>query len=853
MLRRRLSSVGRSPLRAKGLSFSLVLGLYATFVLSVFVAGCGGGGKGGTTPTPPTDTSADLLVEKRSERIDPQKGGQVALSNGAVLTIPQGAIPTESTVTLSLLNKPKYFGESAVAYDIQGLGSLTGTAKLSVPVGKSEKPKEEVSIFIYDETPIAGEPFQVKELDFEYDATTEKATVDIAPPSKQSRSRILERLRILVQLEPYYSAKGEEKLLPVPYYEQAGNSCWAGANLMLVRAFNPEPPGFHIGRILTYVGVSDDDFGIGTLAFQTTMLQYLAIHSKATVKWRGYASPATLKFRMLRELDAGHPLILRMAGHVVLVVGYRDFGRKFVLHDPMGVTPPTNDEGGAYTVRSLEWIHNQRPYPLVALQVAWVEAELPSNRTLQTIGCPGADEKGAALLGEMRFHRIELDTGREKPYGYLQFRPSAVWGYAWLTLVGQNPISEMPSETTKLSVKVPVWNASREPASVKVKVSLYTGSACLKTWESATLDLPSATDNNTVKREVATDIELGPPGTDGVRRYDLADANGIQKVNIDVRLLGTDGSYRDSFYLDVNLSLRSVISKVEPTKVAAGSDIIINGACFGDKKSTQGGVLLNGKALQIISWSDRKIVAKAPDYATSGDLVVTTGERYRYMSNRISVTVMTTSTVKKPIKDTWDYNLREFDRTLYDENWNPVGEIKFDVKAKFSMEGEIEAPAGSEFTEEDNPAYGWKAYNVKIPESITPVKVVATIRGLTASNSFIEPESGFKDNGAPPGSDGYGYVKYSVKRYELVAKGPNGQPIDQSICTINITEPNNGVYRVEFEVDATKLYSPGTAYRVTLELWYYYDDEVKHPNGKPASVRSNVGRILRTFHFHIYR
>lgn len=860
MFHKRFSGAVQGLLRAK--ERSLILGLCAASVLSAVAAGCGGG-----KATPTLSQVADVVVAQNQRSIGPE-GGQVSLPSGVTLTVPQGALPAEVTVTLKQLEKPKYFGESAIAYEIQGLGSLIGTAKLIIPVGEVDgktPKKEEISILLYDESSQYPEPFQVKELDFEYDAISGKAivdispsmnfeyaaaagkaTVDIVPSMKQSRSPLLERFRILFQKEPYYSPQSSEKLLPMPYYEQVGNSCWAASCLMLARAFKTDPPGFHLGKILAYVKASDDDFGLGIIDFQTTMLHYLAVYSKATVKWRGYASITSLRSRMLRELDAGHPLILRMSkwgtAHAVLVVGYRDNGEKFILHDPKGAMPPDDTDGGAYTVRDLKWIDNQRTHRGVAMQVAWVDSALPSSRTLQTVGCPGRDEKGDLPLGEMKFYGINLDKNREEPISYLQFRPSAINGYTWVAVRDMKSLSEMPSTTTKLHMDVPVWNASREQTSVRVKIALYTGSTRL-TWESRTLDLSPAADNTTVKRGVVTDIELGPPGT--VRRYDLADDKGIQKVNIDVRLEGMDGSYRDSFDLDVNLSLLPVISKLEPTQVKPGEEVTINGICFGDRKSSKGGVLLNGKALQIVSWSDRKIVAKVPTDAASGDLVVTTGERHRYTSNSVPLTIATT--VEKTISEKWDYNLRNFDTTF----------LTFDnVKAKYGIDAKIEMPVGAEFSRDELPG-SWVAYLIKfptkLPASLPPVRVVATITGLTASNGFIDPESGFKDNGAPPDSDGYGYVRYSVKRYEFDATGLYGRPIDPNICTITMTEPSKGVYRAEFEVDSKKLDTPGTGYRVTLEVRFYYRHEIKDPGEKQPYVRENALWVLQDFHFHIYR
>lgn len=810
--------------------------LVVVSIVSALLAGCGGGG-GGTSTPPQVE---DVVVDQKQGSIGPD-GGEISLRNGATLTVPAGALPATVMVKLTQLEKPKYFGAFAIAYEIVGLSSLQGTAQLSIPVGKTkngeEIKKEEISILLFDPTPIAGEPFQVKEQDFQYDTAAQNATVTISP-TKQSRKGILERLRFVFQLEKEYLPKVSEKLIHMPYYEQVGGSCWATATMMLARAFKTDAPGFHLGKILAYVKASDDDFGIGVLGFQTVMLQYLAVYSKATVQWRGYVRMQHLKWRMLRELEAGHPLILRFPRatggyHVVLVVGYRDYGKQFVMHDPQGISPPNQNEGGAYTVRDFDWIVNQRGNSPLALQIAWPDSPLPQNRTLQTVGCPGGDEQGGSPFGKIQFYGLNLETGNEGAVARLQFRPSTgAEGYCWMRM--SEVLSEIPNIATRLRIDVPVWNAERSPVSTKLKVSLNTGSTRLTTWEAPLLNLPSAGDNDTIKQNVRTDIELGPPGRDGaIRRYDLADDKGNQKITIWVDLEGADGSYKDNYYLDVTLSLLPMIGKIEPTSVTPGGKVTINGLCFGDKQSSRAKVLLNGKEMVILSWSDRKIEVKVPDNAVSGSLVVTTGERYSYTSNAKQLTVFS-GVVEESFNYKKEYTItKPLDTTLYtvyDDGTTDYTEIVFGAKAKGSIEGKMQAPAGTTIELAPDSLPHIFLFNIHFKKSQQPIKIEATI------NNIVDPKTGFKDNGAPPGDEYYGYAKYSVTKYEVSDEwGTSG-------VTYNVTPLSEGFkLEIQFEPRGT-----GSWYD---RSYFYWEKEVKDPRKQPNTRSGKTDFFIFRFDF----
>ncbi|MFA4837540.1 MAG: IPT/TIG domain-containing protein [Dehalococcoidia bacterium] len=652
---------------------ALSLILVSTVIMSV---SCGGGSEdaegapttspgtiANTTPEGETPKAApsDILLDKSTVTLD-QNGGKVKLKDGTELTVPAGALSGTATVELKELDNPQDFGAGAVAYELTGLTGAISATTLTFPIEKGLS-AEEIDVFSYDiekgkaaEIPYTYDPAgrlvtvtidQAKMVGSAMIGTGEPALRGVFPDAKMAispstpltlvphRAGIMERIRILFIPEKAYVPKDSEHIISMPYYQQAGGSCWAADTLMLMRGYGSAEPRDILGKVLhggggwasALSGTSDTDFGLTVLGLQSTLLPYIANKLNADAEWHGYLEMQHLRWRLLRELDSGHPLILKLTGlgHYVLVIGYRNSGNEFVLHDSKSTSPPDNLDGGMYCIRPFSWIKEQKGSFTNAVQVLWVNNKLSSGNTLQTIGCPGADESGASSYGECYFYSRNPRNQRIVPMATLQFLPSRYSGYQWQNV--DEEIKVIPSEAENFLLKFPLWNADRRGATATIEINIYTGTEKVFSW-SDNVSLPSASDNTTTSVNVEKDIPLGD-----IRRVDLSTREGTQKVDIDVQLK-EGNTYRDGFSLEAVLSVLPYIKELDPKSAAPGAEVKIKGSSFGKNKSFYSKVTV-GKNLkaEIVSWADNQITIRVPEKAAEGPIVVATGEGYRYLSN----------------------------------------------------------------------------------------------------------------------------------------------------------------------------------------------------------------------------
>ena len=79
----------------------------------------------------------------------------------------------------------------------------------------------------------------------------------------------------------------------------------------------------------------------GLFSFETALANYISGQTGATVTWRGYYNMDNLRYEILRQLDASHPMIIHLPGmgHYAMVIGYRDQGNTLIIQDSNGVAP----------------------------------------------------------------------------------------------------------------------------------------------------------------------------------------------------------------------------------------------------------------------------------------------------------------------------------------------------------------------------------------------------------------------------------------------------------------------------------------------------------------------------------
>ena len=621
-----------------------------------------------------TQPAMDVTADKASATIG-QNGGEVDLKNGTKLVVPAGALNSNASLQVNQLSNPVDFGKDTTAYDISGLNQATNPVTLTFPVTQGLT-SDEVSVCAYNTT-----SQQASVVPYTYDAADNTVTVTIDPNTISSASykprtslpilasvleplfklfkpnySISERLRILFTPETTYTAESGQYVIPTPFYEQSGGSCWATDTLMLIRTYDT---GDIIQRNLgeplyacNEAGVSLADFGLDAYGFETALASYISGQTSATVEWRGYYNMDNLRSEILRQLDNSHPMIIHLPGigHYALIIGYRDSGNTLIIQDSNGVALSADQPnlGGMYFVRTFDWIRSMEgginnlggvngsvvPVPL---QILWVDKAATFPGTLQTIDCPGAGESYSCSYGTLDFYKInpKVTVNNKVPLGYLQFDPSQLTGYSWFG-AQKTAINTISNTATNLELKMPVFNSARVGATVTEKTLIRSNTTQLDV-ETQDVTLPAAQDNITVRVNVNQDIAL-----DKIVNPALADANGIEPLSIDVTL-NQDGKVVDHFEVDANLSIIPNITSFTPGAITPGNTLGIYGDNFGDKQLTKSRVTVNGVNAQITGWMPDEIEIKLPAGSASGQpVIVYTGDRYEYKSNAMNLTAPVT-------------------------------------------------------------------------------------------------------------------------------------------------------------------------------------------------------------------
>jgi hypothetical protein len=404
---------------------------------------------------------------------------------------------------------------------------------------------------------------------------------------------------------------------------------------MLIRGYSGPGAGEPFGSILSYMKVDDNDYGVGLLNFTELLPSYIHVHTNGkNVIWRGFTSFQHIQWEILRQIEAGrHPILFKYYGHVVLIIGFRNYGRELIIHDPQNINPPNETNGTMYTIRSENWLKDRMSFTR-ANQIMWVPEALTTPKTLQTIECAGGDESGGNPYGEILFYNINpkiTDKDRQKvPIATLRLKPSISFGYRWENK-GES-VDVIPSETIGLKMKLPIWNASFEDKNLTVKTQINADVTNKVFYNEKNISVKGASYNSEARSTYEIDIPL-----EDVRNVAYGDAQGKQKTTIFIDLC-EGNTIKDNFVIDTNLSLIPKVVSVEPNTGNAGDTITIKGYAFGKKKSSKSKVMIGDKALDInkdvISWSDKEIKLKLPDGIQGGPVVVYTGEKYQYESNK---------------------------------------------------------------------------------------------------------------------------------------------------------------------------------------------------------------------------
>ena len=344
-----------------------------------------------------------------------------------------------------------------------------------------------------------------------------------------------------------------------------------------------------------------------------------------------YFAIAHLKWRILSELDKGHPVILNSGKHVVLVLGYTNNGTEIIIHDPQNISPANSENGTMYTVRNWDWIKGRHNVATEKYLILYPEGTFAANPSLSLM-CPGNDETNSMSAGEIAFYITHPNTKKLTSFYQLQIKPSDEKGYIWLNVQTKEKTLFIPQDAEFLKLKLNAYNGSNYKKDIEIQTAIEEdkdGNPGKKIkQDSQKFSIMDAKLNIASSVQYAYEYKV-----EDLRDYSLSDKDGKQNILIHASLW-EESSLRDYFIIKGTLNILPKVVSINPTTGKGGDTITINGFSFGKNKTTKSKVLIGNKQVEILIWSDKEIKGKLPQDIESGAVIVYTGEKYEYESNK---------------------------------------------------------------------------------------------------------------------------------------------------------------------------------------------------------------------------
>ncbi|NLI55791.1 hypothetical protein GX420_02215, partial [bacterium] len=417
-------------------------------------------------------------ISSEGEKIFSTSGGELILSDGTKLSVSPNSFSKDTKVTLKSIINPSFSSIDTLGFEITGLKDLKGEITLYVNGEKNLK-NEELNIFGYD-----FDNDEKIDFNYNYEPSSGLVTIKISPLSYiyknfnfilstkfiESYSKILgfkEKLSVYVGWVPYYTAKSSEKIIRTPYYAQIGGSCASTCAQMLLKKSDYDVELFNV---LKSVQASDTDFGLGAYKYADDLKDYLSAKTGYPVIHIPYFGIPHLKWKILGELDKGHPAILNLGEHVILVVGYTDNGNSIIIHDPQDFSPANNENGTMYTVRSWDWIKNRHKSTREKYYILYADGPFATGTNV-TVECPGKSESGGMQGGDLSFYTYNKNTNTYFAKYGLQIKPSSEDGYIW-TDAGRYDVDYIGTDAEILRLSIPIFNASDKNRNAELKVAV---------------------------------------------------------------------------------------------------------------------------------------------------------------------------------------------------------------------------------------------------------------------------------------------------------------------------------------------------------------------------------------------
>jgi hypothetical protein len=403
-------------------------------------------------------------------------GGELSLASGEKVTIPPGSLQKNSKIEFYPTNLPS-IKEEMQAYHFTSSNPLK-SASFSIPINFKDIQSSNDLHVVY-----LREDGAMKTLLATYNITSKRATFkltdnwtfNIATVAGRSVRTTTSKSYVIVFKKPAgTSSTKKSKLIKMPYYEQPGNTCWAASSKMLTHGLTTASKA-HLHTKSVYNLMTT--FNIGINGGFNGFYKGKSLANILNVNYGNYFFWSSIRKKMIKELNAGHPLIYsgtfaRVADpkkritHAVLIVGYEynSNGKLlFIMHDPRNV--------GKYTMYSkLLWDDMQINLylPTEAVTLFWSDTIPSKSNSKFTLGIP---TNGS--FGKFYFQGKKTDTHKSIRY-FLQFTTSTSNGYQWSTdEFTSHPKSQFQENINELILKLPVYNSGSSSGSAFVSVEVY--------------------------------------------------------------------------------------------------------------------------------------------------------------------------------------------------------------------------------------------------------------------------------------------------------------------------------------------------------------------------------------------
>lgn len=487
----------------------------------------------------PVPTDKEKIISSK-EGIIGSGGGKVILDDSTSVIIVAGELNADAKIVIKKIGNEQIFAkENRNCYEITGIPKgAKATLTFLVP---KDLLADYVGVFAYNPTDLSGSL-----ITNQYTASEGKITVSDFIFEKKNKGEEPSYLRWIVEWDtPEINANpGEEKLIPMPYYEQIGGTCWAAATLMQAKAYIPysdRKTEISIKDFMKDLKIDLND-GLGTFTFMKVLpYVYHSLTKGAGATTMTFWNKRNYIKELVKRLKENKPIVLYLPNyrHGVLAVGYRIPSNatsvdeyEFVLHDPKGTIPQTAKDGGMYSVRTGEWLFKDA-YKLDWFLIMYPDAPVHNERSLQTVLLPSYPHQS-----EISFNAL---INSKWTLIYLQFDKNKKTGYKWATQTGTE-YEVIPSTLNKLTLNLQLYNADLEkPKNLNLQIIIHNKKKDKTTYDKI-IPLTLLTDKNKKMYELSLDTNLWLKNFGDTTKIDY---------NIEIKLTDPANSlYLDGFNLD---------------------------------------------------------------------------------------------------------------------------------------------------------------------------------------------------------------------------------------------------------------------------------------------------------------